>query len=95
MKPIVEMKLGKIQKRILRRTKDLRVEFNKAVIDDIVESCTRAETGARNIDAIVDRKLAPEISSQLLGFMAEGKNPTKLQLQKQKMVHLSISLYSI
>ncbi len=83
MKPIVELKLGKIQRRLLQN-QDLEVVFNKAVIDDIVESCTRAETGARNIDAIVDRKLAPEISAQLLGFMAEGKNPTKLGVSKAK-----------
>ena len=60
------------------------MEFNKAVIEDIVESCTSAETGARNIDAIVDRKLAPEISAQLLGFMAEGKTPSKLNITKAK-----------
>jgi type VI secretion system protein VasG len=83
MKPIVEMKLGKIQKRLLQN-QNLVVEFNKAVIDDIVDSCTRAETGARNIDAIVDRKLAPEISSQLLGFMAEGKSPSKVTVTKAK-----------
>jgi type VI secretion system protein VasG len=83
LKPIVEMKLGKIQKRLLQN-QNLIVEFNKAVIDDIVESCTRAETGARNIDAIVDKKLAPEISSQLLGFMAEGKSPSKVTVTKAK-----------
>jgi type VI secretion system protein VasG len=83
MKPIVEMKLGKIQKKLLQN-QNLVVEFNKAVIDDIVDSCTRAETGARNIDAIVDRKLAPEISSQLLGFMAEGKSPSKVTVTRTK-----------
>jgi type VI secretion system protein VasG len=83
MKPIVELKLGKIKKRLLANQK-LEIEFNKNVIDDIVASCTRAETGARNIDAIVDRKLAPEISAQLLGFMAEGKNPEKLVVTKGK-----------
>ncbi|MFO7523900.1 MAG: type VI secretion system ATPase TssH [Ignavibacteriaceae bacterium] len=83
MKPIVGIKLGKIQKRLLQN-QNLVVEFNNAVIDDIVDSCTRAETGARNIDAIVDRKLAPEISSQLLGFMAEGKSPSKVSVTKAK-----------
>lgn len=83
LKPIVEIKLGKIQRR-LKQNQNLEVEFNKAVIEDIVESCTRAETGARNIDAIVDRKLAPEISSQLLGFMAEGKSPSKVTVTKAK-----------
>ena len=83
MKPIVEIKLGKIKKRLMDN-RGLDVDFNKAVIEDIVESCTRAETGARNIDAIVDRKLAPEISAQLLGYMAEGKSPTKLNVSKAK-----------
>jgi len=83
MRPIVELKLGKVKKRLLENRR-LEVEFNKAVVDDIVSSCTRAETGARNIDAIVDRKLAPEISAQLLSFLAEGKSPGKLTVSKSK-----------
>ncbi|MCW9065109.1 MAG: AAA family ATPase, partial [Ignavibacteriaceae bacterium] len=83
MKIIVEMKLNKVKKRLMQNRK-LEVEFNKAVIDDIVASCTRAETGARNVDAIVDKKLAPEISTQLLSFMAEGKSPSKLNVTKGK-----------
>ena len=54
------------------------------VIDEIVAACTRAETGARNIDAIIDRTLAPEISSKLLAFMTENKSPTKLTISKAK-----------
>ncbi|HEX2961514.1 MAG TPA: type VI secretion system ATPase TssH [Ignavibacteriales bacterium] len=81
MKPIVKIKLDKIRRRLLENQK-LEVEFSDSVIDDIILSCTRAETGARNIDAIVDRKLAPEISMRLLGFLAEGKNPEKLTVAK-------------
>jgi type VI secretion system protein VasG len=81
MRSIVDMKLNKVKKRLLQNRK-LEVEFNEAVIDDIVELCTRAETGARNVDAIVDKKLAPEISTQLLSFMAEGKSPSKLSVSK-------------
>jgi type VI secretion system protein VasG len=83
MRPIVEMKLNKIKKRLMQNRK-MEVSFDKKVIDDIAESCTRAETGARNIDAIIDRKLAPEISSQMLTFMAEGKDPDKLLVSKSK-----------
>jgi len=83
MRPIVEIKLNKIRKRLLQNRR-IEVSFDKKVIDDIVESCTRAETGARNIDAIIDRKLAPEISSQMLTFMAEGKEPDKLTVSKAK-----------
>ena len=83
MKIIVELKLNKVKKRLMQNRR-LEIEFNKAVIDDIVNLCTRAETGARNIDAIVDKKLAPEISTQLLSFMAEGKSPSKLSVTKGK-----------
>ena len=83
MRPIVEMKLNKIRKRLLQNRK-IEVSFDKKVIDDIVASCTRAETGARNIDAIIDKKLAPEISSKMLTFMAEGKEPDKLVVLKSK-----------
>lgn len=83
MKPIVEMKLSKIKRRLLEN-RGLEVEFSDDIIEDIVESCTRAETGARNIDAIVDRRLAPEISAQLLGFMAEGKSPAKLSVSSSE-----------
>ncbi|HVO74261.1 MAG TPA: type VI secretion system ATPase TssH [Ignavibacteriaceae bacterium] len=79
MKPIVEIKLNKIKKK-LAENRGIEVEFSDEIIENIVESCTRAETGARNIDAIVDRNLAPEISAQLLGFMAEGKSPSKLSV---------------
>ena len=58
------------------------MEFTKTVVKEIVSRCTRAETGARNIDAIIDRNIAPEISTQLLGFMAEGEEPTLLKIGK-------------
>jgi len=72
MKLIVELKLGRLAKR-LQENQNLKVEFTKPIVKEIVSRCTRAETGARNIDAIIDRNIAPEISMQLLGFMAEGK----------------------
>jgi type VI secretion system protein VasG len=83
MKQIVQLKLGRLNRR-LEENQNLKVSFSKSVIDIILESCTRAETGARNIDAIIDRRITPEISAQLLGFMAEGKEPTSLSVGKDK-----------
>lgn len=80
MKSIVELKLGRMGKR-LRDNQNLELHFDAKVIDEITALCTRAETGARNIDAIIDRTLAPEISAKLLGFMAEGKSPKKLTVR--------------
>ncbi|TDI82593.1 MAG: type VI secretion system ATPase TssH [Caldithrix sp.] len=83
MKLIVDLKLGKLAKR-LKENQKLDIEFAKPVIDQIVDLCTAGETGARNIDAIIDRNLAPDISQQLLGFMADGKEPSKLTVNKDK-----------
>lgn len=83
MKLIVDLKLGKLAKR-LKENQNLDIEFAKPVIDQIVDLCTAGETGARNIDAIIDRNLAPDISQQLLGFMADGKEPSKLTVNKDK-----------
>ncbi|MGH7596594.1 MAG: type VI secretion system ATPase TssH [bacterium] len=79
MNQIVQMKLGRMAKRLADNQK-LAVEFDPKVIDEIVALCTYAETGARNIDAIIDRNLAPDISARLLGFLAEGKAPAKLKV---------------
>lgn len=83
MTTIVQMKLSRMAKRLAESQK-LAVTFDEAVTTEIVAACTRAETGARNIDAIIDRTLAPEISSRLLGFMAEEKIPTKLRVEKDQ-----------
>jgi len=79
MKSIVQLKLGRMAKR-LEANQKLAVEFDEAVINEIVGLCTHAETGARNIDAIIDRNIAPDISTRLLGFMADGKAPAKLRV---------------
>ena len=83
MKQIVELKLGHLAKR-LENNQNLKVSFTDQVIADIVASCTLAETGARNIDAIIDRNLAPEISAQLLGFLADGKAPKTLEVTEDE-----------
>jgi type VI secretion system protein VasG len=73
LKKIVELKLSRITRK-LKESQELAVTFTEPVVGAIVEACTRAETGARNIDAIIDRRITPEISTQLLTFMAEGKS---------------------
>lgn len=80
---IVELKLGKVAKR-LEENQQIKVEFTNQVLDQIVSSCTRAETGARNIDAIIDRTIIPEVSAKLLGFMADGKSPSSLKVGVDK-----------
>ena len=83
MENIVILKLSRVSKK-LKENQNLIAEFTKPVIKEIVTSCTRGETGARNIDAIIDRRIIPEISEQLLGFMADEKVPSNLKVGKDK-----------
>ena len=79
MSMIVGLKLGKLARRLAVNQK-MEVTFGDDVVDYITSACTRAETGARNIDAIIDRTLGPDISVQLLTFMADGESPEKLHV---------------
>lgn len=79
MKRIVKLKLGKMADR-LQQNQSLKVEFDGKVIDEIVDRCSRAETGARNIDAIMDKSISPSIATELLGYMAKGESPSKLKV---------------
>ncbi len=79
MKKIVDLKLNKLAQR-LQNNQNIEVTFTDEIVDHIVASCTRAETGARNIDAIVDRSLTPEISQRILTLLAEGNSASQLKI---------------
>jgi len=79
MKGIVKLKLGQIGKR-LRETHGMDFGYDKVVADTIVERCTQIDTGARNIDFIIDRTVLPEVAKAMLAKMAEEKMPSKLTL---------------
>jgi type VI secretion system protein VasG len=72
LKNIVRLKLGKFQKRLLENHK-MTLTYGDALIDEVARRCTEVESGARNVDNILTNTLLPEISRQLLAWMAEGR----------------------
>ena len=72
MKQIINLKLGKIQRRIFENHK-VDLTYDSALVDEVARRCTEVESGARNVDNILTNTLLPEISRQLLGRMAEGE----------------------
>ena len=50
-------------------------------MDAIVERCTDAETGARNIDLIINVNLLPKLSSFVLSTMSDGNVPDGIHLK--------------
>jgi len=74
---IVVLKLMKLGKRLMERHK-LAFAVSPDVIRVIVQMCNVSQSGARNIDNILDQRLMPEISRQLLGQMAANEIYTHL-----------------
>ncbi len=72
LKLIVELKLGRIQRRIQENHK-IQLTYDQKLIDTVASRCTEVESGARNVDNILTNTLLPDISRQLLGRMSEGQ----------------------
>ncbi|ARA91964.1 ClpV1 family T6SS ATPase [Rhodothermaceae bacterium RA] len=79
MKGIVRLKLGKIARR-LEAAHGIRFDYQDDVIERIAERCTQVDTGARNVDFIIDRNVLPEASRALLANLVEGHQPGRLEL---------------
>ncbi len=71
MKKIIELKLGKIARRVQEHYR-ARFTYTPELVSSIAERCTEVDTGARNVDHILTRTLLPELSAEFLSRMAEG-----------------------
>jgi len=79
MKAIVELKLGQLRNRLLENHA-IVLEYSPTVVEQIARRCTEVETGARNIDHMMQGTLLPKISSEILEKMAEGNLPEKMEI---------------
>ena len=77
MRDIVQLKLARIADRLAERHR-MRLTYDDAVIDQIARRCTEVETGARNVDHIVNGTLLPEISTRLLERLDDEQVPQGL-----------------
>ena len=74
---IVRLKLDKVGRR-LRDNQKIAFGYSDAVVDQITARCTEVETGARNIDHIVNKTLLPQIATEILTRMNSSEPMTKL-----------------
>ena len=77
---IAIIKLGKLQKQ-LKNNNGIKLTYDENILDAIVERCTDAETGARNIDLIINVNLLPKLSSFVLSTMSDGNIPEGIHLK--------------
>ncbi len=65
MTDIIHHKLRKVSERLESHHK-LALRYSDDLVEFVLGNCRLAETGARNIDAVINRQLLPQLSTQLL-----------------------------
>jgi type VI secretion system protein VasG len=80
MRKIIHLKLGKISQRF-RENHRAELEFDPQVIDTISQRCKEVDTGARNVDHIVNGSLLPDLSSEVLSWIGEGRSFRRVELR--------------
>lgn len=76
---ITRLKLHKLKDR-LHSSHQLKLEYPDGVVDAIVSRCKEVETGARNIDHIINGNLLPKLASEILTHLEDGNIYTKVTL---------------
>lgn len=80
MGDIVRLKLNKVKRRLADSQK-LELEIANNVVDTIAARCTEVETGARNVDHILNGSLLPKLATDILEQMSDEAQYTKLVLE--------------
>lgn len=75
LKRIVAIKLDQVARRLLRHY-GLRCEIEDSLYEALVAACLLPDTGARNIDSLLNQQILPVLSQQLLQRQALGQ-PTQ------------------
>ncbi|MBD8261176.1 type VI secretion system ATPase TssH [Pantoea agglomerans] len=79
MRTIVEMKLSQVSKR-LHRHYGLTTQIDESLYDALTAACLLPDTGARNVDSLLNQQILPVLSQQLLTYMAAKQKPQSLCL---------------
>ena len=68
---IIALKLGRIRDRVSANHK-AAFQWDENLVEAVLARCTEVDSGARNVDHILNGTLLPEISESVLAAMAEG-----------------------
>jgi type VI secretion system protein VasG len=74
MKGIVEIKLKQLAA-MLKDNNKMTLSYTPKVVEAVVARCTEVETGARNIEYILNGNILPRMSQEILGHMTTGGMP--------------------
>ena len=76
---IAAINMRKIEKRIVENY-GAAFSYDEDVLINIVARCQESDTGARNIETILNRTLLPSLASECLNKMANDEEITKVHV---------------
>jgi type VI secretion system protein VasG len=80
---IIRLKLDRIKARVMDNHR-ARFEYDDALVSAVLNRCTEVDSGARNVDNILNGTLLPEIADSVLARMAEGGAITRVKVGATK-----------
>ncbi len=80
---IIRLKLDKIKRRVAANHK-AEFSYDDALVEAVLARCTEVDSGARNVDNILNGTLLPEIAESVLARMAEGAPIAKIKVGASK-----------
>nr|MBP6677408.1 type VI secretion system ATPase TssH [Vitreoscilla sp.] len=83
LEQIIGLKLSRIAKRVATNHK-AKFEFDAKLVDAVLARCTEVDSGARNVDHILNGTLLPEIAGEVLSRMASGGVIEKIKVSAAK-----------
>ncbi|KOC87276.1 type VI secretion system ATPase TssH [Winslowiella iniecta] len=79
LRRIVAIKLDQVARR-LQRHYGLQCSIEESLYDTLVSACLLPDSGARNIDSLLNQQILPVLSQALLQRLAQQDKPTQLAL---------------
>lgn len=76
LRTIVGMKLGQVSQRLACHY-GINTTLSESLFDALTEACLLPDTGARNVDSLLNQQILPALSQQLLSHMAAGQKPRR------------------
>ncbi|BCX71251.1 type VI secretion system ATPase TssH [Pseudomonas izuensis] len=73
---LIEVKLGRLRERLLRRQLDF--SYSQNLVDHLAGLCAKSDSGARLIDQLLDLHVLPQVADRLLDAMASGEHFTRV-----------------
>jgi type VI secretion system protein VasG len=89
LETIVRMKLDKVAQRMAWRF-GVTLQCDDALVAELARACQLPDTGARNIDSLLDQQILPVLSRELLLRVGQQKLPRHVQLDYSENEGISV-----